>query len=364
MKILNDENLDLVRKIFTPYTKRVYLVGGCVRDAFLGIKSTDFDIEVYDISQAKFNQIMQNLGANGVGKSFFIYKFKNFDIGLARTESKTGSKHTDFSVSLTQDERVASKRRDFTVNSIMLNIFDGKITDCWGGIGDLKAKILRHIDDEKFIEDPLRVLRAVQFSSRFGFEIFIKTLKLMSDLSIENLSKDRISAELLKFFRGEFLSVATKYLYELNLLSRLFGVNKLDQNFINLLTKSRQFINDERLFLYLLCGYFKLNIKKVAADLNLPKSYMNSEPFFDDFVSDRDLVKIATLKPLKFWLGLYDENRIKRAKELGLYDETFKPNIDYQGLVKSCLKGDALKDKISQLTDVEISKFLANQSPN
>lgn len=365
LTILKNSDLALLKKAFLPYTKRIYLVGGCVRDAFLGQKSSDFDVEVFDINVAKFDEIMQNLGANGVGKSFFIYKFKNIDVGLGRVESKTGLKHTDFSVSLTQDERTASKRRDFTINSIMLNLFDGKVLDFWGGVADLKAKILRHIDDEKFIEDPLRVLRGVQFCARFDLKIAPKTLDLMRNLSLDDLSKDRISAELLKFFRAEFLEIGAFYLENLGLLKSLFNAQISDfKGFCELLKNARNFIKDERLFFYLLANFANINLETTARNLNLPKSYISlkDEPFFSGLVSDENLAKIALKKPLNSWLGCYDEIRIKRAKELGIYEQKLKLSFNPQELVKRGLKGDLLKREISRLNGLEIEKFLAHKS--
>lgn len=109
-------------------------------------QNKDIDIEVYDIDENKFVNLMEKLGAKGVGKSFFVYKFGNFDISLPRTESKISSGHKGFSVALTNNEKTASKRRDFTINSIMRNIFTGEILDFYGGTSDLLARILRVVD--------------------------------------------------------------------------------------------------------------------------------------------------------------------------------------------------------------------------
>ena len=203
--IYKNSELDFFRSLFAPFSKRVYLVGGCVRDALLGREIYDFDIEVYDIEPLKFDELMTDIRASGVGKSYFIYKYKNYDLGLPRSESKTGNSHKDFAVSYINDPALASLRRDFTVNAMMMNIFNGEILDFHGGKKDLESKTLRHIDSEKFKEDPLRVLRGVQFSARLGFSIADETLELMKTLDLVHLSKDRINTELIKFFRSEHL---------------------------------------------------------------------------------------------------------------------------------------------------------------
>jgi tRNA nucleotidyltransferase (CCA-adding enzyme) len=112
-----------------PHTKRAYLVGGALRDILMHKTPTDFDIEIYDITPKKFEILMNKLGAKGVGKSFFVYKYKNFDLSLPRTENKIDKGHKGFEVKICQNEKEASKRRDFTINSIMLNIFTNEILD-------------------------------------------------------------------------------------------------------------------------------------------------------------------------------------------------------------------------------------------
>ena len=71
-----------------PYTSRAYLVGGAVRDILMNKTPNDFDIEIYDISPTIFEKLMEKLGAKGVGKNFFVYKYKNFDLSLPRIENR------------------------------------------------------------------------------------------------------------------------------------------------------------------------------------------------------------------------------------------------------------------------------------
>ena len=86
--IYKNSELDFFRSLFAPFSKRVYLVGGCVRDALLGREIYDYDIEVYDIKPAKFDELMADIKASGVGKSYFIYKYKNYDLGLPRSGAR------------------------------------------------------------------------------------------------------------------------------------------------------------------------------------------------------------------------------------------------------------------------------------
>ena len=362
--IYKNSELDFFRSLFAQFTSRVYLVGGCVRDAFLGREIYDYDIEVYDIEPLKFNELMASIGASGVGKSYFIYKYKNYDIGLPRSESKTGNSHKDFAVSYINDPALASLRRDFTVNAIMMNIFNGEILDFHGGKKDLESKTLRHIDSEKFKEDPLRVLRGVQFSARLGFGIADETLELMKTLDLAHLSKDRINTELIKFFRSEHLEKGAFYLFKLSLFKEIFGVQICENDeFLAELKSARNFVNDERLFLYMLFGKFELDTKEILEKMRLPKSYFSilKEPFFKAMPSDSELLQIALNMPIKSWLGAYNKERIERAKELGIYERKFEPKIDVREILAAGFKNEMIAAEIKRRQELEISSYLSER---
>ena len=363
-EIYKNSELDFFRSLFAPFSKRVYLVGGCVRGALLGREIYDYDIEVYDIKPAKFDELMAGIKASGVGKSYFIYKYKNYDLGLPRSESKTGNSHKDFAVSYINDPALASLRRDFTVNAMMMNIFNGEILDFHGGKKDLESKTLRHIDSEKFKEDPLRVLRGVQFSARLDFSIHDDTLELMKTLDLAHLSKDRINTELIKFFRSEHLEKGAFYLFKLSLFKEIFGVQICENDeFLSELKSARNFVDDERLFLYMLFGKFELDAKKILEKMRLPKSYFSilKEPFFKAMPSDNELLKIALNMPLKSWLGAYNKERIERAKELGVYERKFEPKIDVREILAAGFKNEMIAAEIKRAQELEISSYLSER---
>lgn len=362
--IYKNSELDFFRSLFAPFSKRVYLVGGCVRDALLGREIYDYDIEIYDIKPAKFDELMTGIRASGVGKSYFIYKYKNYDLGLPRSESKTGISHKDFAVSYINDPNLASLRRDFTVNAMMMNIFNGEILDFHGGKKDLESKTLRHIDSEKFKEDPLRVLRGVQFSARLGFSIANKTLELMKTLDLAHLSKDRINTELIKFFRSEHLEKGAFYLFKLSLFKEIFGVQICENDeFLAELKSARNFVDDERLFLYMLFGKFELDAKEILEKMRLPKSYFSilKEPFFKAMPSGNELLEIALNMPIKSWLGAYNKERIERAKELGVYERKFEPKIDVREILAAGFKNEMIAAEIKRRQELEISSYLAKR---
>ncbi|MDR2638238.1 MAG: CCA tRNA nucleotidyltransferase, partial [Helicobacteraceae bacterium] len=157
-----------IKAAIEPLTKRAYFVGGATRDWLLKRDFNDIDIEIYDISPDRFDEVMKAIGAIGVGKSYFVYKLGAFDLSLPRSEQKTGRGHKAFGVAWENDPLKACRRRDFTINAIMIDIFSGERLDFYGGGRDLEAKMIRHIDDRAFAEDSLRVLRAARFAARLG----------------------------------------------------------------------------------------------------------------------------------------------------------------------------------------------------
>jgi len=184
-------------------------VGGCVRDHFLGIATKDIDIEVYGLSYKQIIKILKPYFHVGwVGQSFGTVKVDNeVDLSLPRTESKTGTGHKGFDVVSDPflEPTVALARRDFTINAIAIRT-DGTVIDPFHGLDDLQKGILR-APTEAFCEDPLRVLRGMQFAARFGLEMEPKTLELCRRVlpEFDTLSAERIWNEWEKWaVKGRF----------------------------------------------------------------------------------------------------------------------------------------------------------------
>ncbi len=180
-----------------------YYVGGCVRDRIMGCKCTDLDIEVHGIDGVLLEQLLSTLGTPiEMGKFFGIYGVKGWDadIALPRREHAVGKGHRDFEVTPDPyiDLKSAAMRRDFTINAMMEDILTGEVKDYFGGLKDLKAGILRHVDRNTFPEDPLRVLRLAQFTARLMFTPAKETVMLCKTIDLSQLSKERVEGELKK----------------------------------------------------------------------------------------------------------------------------------------------------------------------
>lgn len=186
------------------------IVGGFVRDFLLKKESKDIDIELYGINSfSKLEKILEEFGSvNSFGKSFGVCKLTlddlDLDFSFPRKDSKISKGHKGFEVEIDSslDFKTATSRRDFTINAIAFDIQTKKILDPFNGINDLKNKILKAVDIDKFSDDPLRVLRAVQFSSRFNLSIddeLFNICKSMLDKNLlHELPKERIFIEIQK----------------------------------------------------------------------------------------------------------------------------------------------------------------------
>ncbi len=196
---------------------RTFFVGGCVRDKLMGIQAKDLDLEVHGIEPACLCELLEGLGhCSERGASFGILALDGYglDIAQPRRERATGVHHTDFEVDIDPfiGTYEAAIRRDFTINALMEDVLSGEIIDHFNGLADLKAGVLRHVNEESFAEDPLRVLRGAQFAARFEFELAPETVSLCSKMDLTTLSKERVMGELEKallkavrpslFFRG------------------------------------------------------------------------------------------------------------------------------------------------------------------
>lgn len=208
----------------------VFEVGGPVRDRFLERPVKDHDILCRNLSMKKITSILATFGkVAAVGKSFGIIKFSphlypdiTIDIALPRREMSTGSGHRDFDVDFDPSLpiEVDLGRRDFTINAMAMSLSDGRLIDPFGGQRDLESRVLRMVFPRAFEEDPLRIIRGIQFAARFALTIEPKTLEAMRQTAglIETVSPERISEELIKLLSAPRPSAGFRLMAELNLL--------------------------------------------------------------------------------------------------------------------------------------------------
>ena len=213
---------------------RAFYVGGYVRDLLLNIPNKDIDIEVHGIAEKDLVAILNEIGeVDYYGRSFGIYALRHEDIEVAlpRSEKVLGTGHRDFEISVDPDMGYmnAALRRDFTINALMMDVLSHEILDYFNGADDLNKGIIRHVNDVSFVEDPLRVYRAAQFASRFGFKIDERTVELCRGIDTFVLSRERIEEELKKaLLKAERAEIFFECLKEMNQKDVWFkGVNNL-----------------------------------------------------------------------------------------------------------------------------------------
>jgi tRNA nucleotidyltransferase (CCA-adding enzyme) len=209
----------------TPELRRAYLVGGCVRDALAGIPpEKDFDVEVFGLDYEPLLAALSRWGRTDlVGRSFGVVKLStrsgnDYDFTLPRKDSKTAPGHKGFDVAFDPaiEPREAAARRDFTINSIMYDPRARQVLDFFGGQADLQRRILRHTS-AAFCEDPLRVLRGMQFAGRFELRAAPETVEISRRMkgSFSELAVERVREEWFKWAaRSRLPSAGLRFLAE------------------------------------------------------------------------------------------------------------------------------------------------------
>lgn len=198
--------IDITRQIASsaPLAMNFLIVGGWVRDQLLGLDSKDLDLEVFgDFQISELIDFLSQFGeVNQVGRSFGVIKLRigkiELDVAVPRRENKVGNGHKGFIVSPdpTMSFVEASARRDFTWNAMGMEPITGELIDPHGGQEDIAKGIIRHVGPA-FEEDPLRVLRGMQFAGRFNMTVAPETARLCQSLKSEfyTLAKERIGEE-------------------------------------------------------------------------------------------------------------------------------------------------------------------------
>ncbi len=203
---------------------RLYVVGGAVRDALLGLPAADRDWVVVGSTA----QALLSLGYRAVGKDFpvFIHPQTGEEVALARTERKSAPGYRGFVVhaapEVTLEEDLA--RRDLTINAIA-QAEDGSLVDPYGGQRDLQARVLRHVSGA-FVEDPVRLLRLARLAARFpDFTVAPETATLLQQMvhngEVDALVPERVWQELSRGLMTDRPSRMLQVLRDCGALARL-----------------------------------------------------------------------------------------------------------------------------------------------
>jgi poly(A) polymerase len=217
---------------------QAYLVGGCVRDLLLGREPADFDVstnatpeqvmaifpETYAVG-AQFGVVLVPLHSEEIVSNVVTHHAGIVEVATFRSDiGYSDGRHPD-QVRFSQDPREDVRRRDFTINGLLLDPITNQVLDFVDGRRDLQAKIIRTIGDpaQRFAEDKLRMLRAVRFAARFEYTIEPGTLRAIQQLAsqIHQVSRERVRDELTKILTEGHARSAFLLLDETGLLHEL-----------------------------------------------------------------------------------------------------------------------------------------------
>ncbi len=188
---------------------KAYIVGGCVRDSLLGIRPSDWDI----CTAATPEEVLacfpdKRIIPTGLkhGTVTVVMGRMPYEVTTFRLDGDYSDNRRPDSVTFVRDLRADLSRRDFTINAIAYNESEGIVDPC-GGIKDLSEGVINCVGDPnaRFNEDALRILRALRFSSTYGFQIGEETTKAIHDNAelLTHISAERIQTELLKLLKGK-----------------------------------------------------------------------------------------------------------------------------------------------------------------
>jgi tRNA nucleotidyltransferase (CCA-adding enzyme) len=217
---------------------KIYEVGGAVRDKYISpvLPDKDKDYLVTGIPLEELCSLLSSFGrVDLVGKSFGVIKFLPsrrfdgehvFDVALPRKEYSTGLGHKDFQVEYDHSLQVEDDlhRRDFTMNAMAEDLATGELVDPLQGRKDIKRRLIRITSPDSFKDDPLRMLRGVQFAARFEFEMEENTLRSLEENAglITTVSSERIQEELNKLLlKAKYPSSGFRLMQRVGLLEKI-----------------------------------------------------------------------------------------------------------------------------------------------
>lgn len=347
---------------------KIFSVGGAVRDKFLGKDSKDLDILITGIEFDKLGELLQKYGkVDAVGKSFGIIKFQpkgsteDIDIAIPRTEKKVGDGHKGFEVTSDHNLPIEDdlRRRDFTINAIAKDS-SGNLIDPYGGQDDLKNKLIRVVNPDAFSEDSLRMLRAVQFSSRFNFTIEPETMKLikLNAPKIKEIAGERILIELEKIVTKGDKRIGAQLLKDTGLFKNIFDF-ELNQSTID--RSPFEDVKSTGEFIYLLIRLSEnpanLFRNKLKGDINTFKEIealtMGFKDVSNSIVKNRVVVHNMFIKSPNSINSMILPNELKVASEglkSGQYPKSIKElDIDGNDVMNLGFKGKEIGDILKRV---------------
>ena len=212
-------------KIFKDNGKKLYVVGGYVRDTVMGLKPLDIDLCTDSLPNETLEFIRERYKANLVGKSFgvIILTVDGEEVEIASFREDGSGRKPTVKLGVTIEDDV--QRRDITISAMYYDIDENKLVDLVGGRKDIHNRIIRMVGNpyDRIKEDPLRILRVIRYASRYDYDIESETYKAVMNSSIDGISKERVIAEMNKAYKNSISFVHyLRLISEFNLWKQIF----------------------------------------------------------------------------------------------------------------------------------------------
>ena len=334
LKILNDNNYD------------AFIVGGYVRDYLIGIKSNDIDL-TSSATPEEVSKLFKTI-PSGIkyGTVLIDYNGFKFEHTTFRFDGKYSDSRHPENINYSKNILDDIKRRDFTINAILMDK-DKNIIDYLNGIDDLNKKIIKTIGnpDDRFNEDALRMLRAISFVSKLGFDIEDETYKSIEknkDL-LKNVSLERIKIEFDKISNGTYKKKAWELFYKLKLneiFPNMIRLKDYDVTFRDILIHNLLETGEISDFWQLSKENIR-NYKKCANMLKIGLSDYNL--FINGYIPS-----MYALEYLKLDMKLWEDLKIKSLKDLDINGN------DLINIVSKNKRGDCLNYLAKQVLENKI----------
>ncbi|EQC1535517.1 CCA tRNA nucleotidyltransferase [Clostridium botulinum] len=338
MKIQIPKWVKYIINTLEEFNYEAYIVGGCVRDSLLNKIPNDWDITTNAKPQDVI-EIFENLGYKIIptglkhGTVTVVINNENYEITTYRIDGAYDDNRHPKEVTFTNDLKEDLSRRDLTINAMAYNDKVG-LVDYFGGLGDLQSEIIRCVGNtkERFLEDALRMMRAIRFSSQLGFNIEQNIINSIIDLnkSLKNISKERIKDELCKILTSDNPTDGICHLIQSYLMYHI-----IPELYDTLKFKQYNKHHDKDVFNHILCvvenvpNKLELRLSALLHDIGKPKCFTIGDDgqghFYGHQKISADMSK-DILKRLKF-----DNKTINKVDKLvyehmSRYDKLRTPN--------------------------------------
>jgi tRNA nucleotidyltransferase/poly(A) polymerase len=356
------KEVEELSSIFNSNGKKLYIVGGFIRDKIMGLDPLDIDLSTDSLPEETISFLKGKYKLDLVGKAFgvIIVNLGEMKIEIASfRKDETIGRHPEVKLGVSIEDDVM--RRDITISSIFYDIQEGKIVDLVGGVNDINNKIIRMVGNPKdrLNEDQLRSLRVIRFACRYDFSIDSKTLSDLGNYTdLSKISKERIFEEIFKSYKqcGDRFKNYLEYFSKLDIWDQVFpnmiinnkilrclGPNPFILYFANIFKNENPDGLQERLVQK--C-FIPIEYSRVIAFLVWFQEFTPNK--INEFYSKKNNYRIDD-STIKEWISLAGLS----GREFEAFVK-YRPTTTSQELMDKGFKGKALGDQIKKL---EIENF-------